>query len=160
MCDISQKADKVCKNALKSHICLDLIKATLRFGQYTKAMKKILVALGILGLIGSASAANLAGTRWQLATLNNVPVSDNMLKVDLQVDGNNFSGFTGCNSYSGQLSAKTFAIGGQSRMVCDKNLMSRENQFLKLIQSAAIQKADDNQLVLRSKIGTLVFKRS
>lgn len=125
-------------------------------------MKKLFALIGLIGLsfLGSASANNLTGTRWQLASLNNVPISTNMLKIDLQVDGQSFSGFTGCNSYSGKLSAQNFAINGQSRMSCDKEMMSRETQFFKALNSASVQSADGNQLVLRSKVGVLVFKRS
>lgn len=63
-----------------------------------------------VSLASVTHAVNLFGTSWQLAGINQAIVNPKMAAISLRIDGERFSGNTGCNRYFGRIISKITAI--------------------------------------------------
>lgn len=74
--------------------------------------------------------------------------------------GGRLTGFGGCNRFSGtfELSEGQLMVRGivATRRACPEDVMKREDEFFKILQSARSAKAGKDELVLAAEDGTVL----
>jgi heat shock protein HslJ len=119
------------------------------------------------------TTANLAGTSWQLLTLNDAnPVDGN--PATLTFNETAVSGNTGCNQYGGSYRVDGTAItigkgedGSSGNLFSTKKLcsmpeglMQQEQQYLQLLGASTQYTLENNTLTLSSENGSLVYQQA
>ena len=88
-----------------------------------------------------AGQRDLAGTRWQLLSVNGLPVESRDALISF--DGQQFSGSVGCNRINADYvvdgMAVSFGPARTTRMACDPAVMGQERAFLDLLDAAQAQ---------------------
>lgn len=108
------------------------------------------------------SPAGLENTKWILDSLDSRKVTTAAGKeITLAFDSNtkNFSGFGGCNDYSGTLKKEldklTFSSMGSTKMNCDD--MKNEMSFFDELPKTEKYDTKNNNLYLFNKSGTIIM---
>ena len=105
----------------------------------------------------------LPNTNWALTAMySQAPLPNS--GITLSFVGNQVSGNSGCNSYSGpySVSGNAITIGPltQTQRACDANLMEQERVYLLALQSATNFSLSGNQLILRDAGGQALLQYS
>lgn len=143
-----------------------------------KTLRYILITLSASLLFGCGSsdsmqtANSLAGTSWQLLTMNAAnPIGDN--PVTLSFDESAVSGNAGCNQYGGSYSTDGNSIalgkgedGSTGNLFATKKacgmpagIMQQEQQYLQQLGSSSQYTLEKGTLTLTAKDGTLVYQQ-
>lgn len=113
------------------------------------AAQLILVLLG-LAIVSACSldtntkthvAANLAGTHWNLKTLDGTTVASGERPLSISFDENRINGYAGCNSFFGNYTASgdgVFSSGsvGTTKMACLGERDQMEQHYLEQLAQA------------------------
>jgi heat shock protein HslJ len=122
------------------------------------------------GQTSSASAiitinARLDTRAWTLSTINGQPLLPGSA-ITLQFLSGQLAGFAGCNDYNGSYTAVdngdgTFGVTidrlTTGRRSCPQDVMTQEDNFTKLMQTATSAAIQENRLTLSGPNGQLVF---
>jgi heat shock protein HslJ len=128
------------------------------------------LALGALygcGAAGTTGAGSLAGTRWNLAAIEQgsttqPPVAGTQPTLQFGADGT-VSGHAGCNSFGG-----TYTVSGQALLIsdltqtlmgCDAPILDQEQRYTAALQSIQSVSVTETQLILATSQATLRFVR-
>lgn len=136
----------------------------------------MMLSVGLLFGCGSSdsmqTSASLAGTSWQLTTMNDAnPIGDN--PVTLAFDESAVSGNAGCNQYGGSYSinGNSIAIGKgedgstgnlfSTKKACGmpEGIMQQEQQYLQQLGSSNQYMMEKGTLTLTAESGTLVYQQ-
>lgn len=107
-------------------------------------------------------------TRWWLVMLGSQPVLPGTevtgeFAINLDGQTGTFSGNAGCNTYNAAIT-KVFQVGStsQTKKFCPEpdGLMNQEAQFLAYLQTASAFTLAQNQLIITTRSGPLVFYNS
>lgn len=100
---------------------------------------------------GVMMQASLAGTKWQLVSLNGDKISDPE-KTDIRFDGKTISGTAGCNRMSGsyKIDNDTISFGpiAATKMACPDPWMQIETKFFSVLASRATYRRNGYGLLL------------
>ena len=109
-------------------------------------------------------------TAWQLEAweIGEVSVASvPALKISIDLDAQQISGFSGCNNFGGSFTTSGEAVRvtqlRSTQRGCEQTVMEQESQFLKAIQAVEQIQMEEGQLVLLSTVdqtpNTLYFSR-
>ena len=106
--------------------------------------------------LGKVALADLNGTNWQLVDLNGgqEPVLPDT-EITLQIDGEQISGFAGCNNYNGEVAVQedapqSITVGplATTMMMCDEPISNQETAYLTRLGSAVMWGYEGGYLAL------------
>lgn len=128
------------------------------------SMKYASLLFAILVSSSFASSAQKSKTPiWTLSQINKVAVDTKLPAATLQIQGNQYSGNTGCNSYFGQINnAKlniqtVFLAGGMTKMACEPANMTREDQFIQILNNGKVSRLSAKSLLIVNGKSSLLF---
>lgn len=102
------------------------------------------------------------GIEWQVFEISGAPVSDGVKVTLAQSEAGRISGTTGCNRYTGPISASEgkIAIGAiaVTRMMCPEPQMQAEAAFLSAVTKVTAASETDGTLTLSDATGTPVLR--
>jgi len=125
-------------------------------------MKKIIVSsiVLVLALVAagcSSNSADLPGTDWQLASINEKPVISSAMPTLSFGKDLAFTSWDGCNQLSGTYavsgSSLTFKLGPSTLMACPEDVMKQADAFVQGLSNTASYRGDKATLVLRNVQG-------
>lgn len=112
------------------------------------------------------SANELIGTTWDLVEWMTSDGSMTLIpgtSITIQFDGENLSGSSGCNSYSGAYSANagTLSFSGpgfiSTMMACEETVMQQEFAYLQQLATATGYTLNGDQLTILTPTGDMTF---
>lgn len=110
--------------------------------------------------IGTASGG-LEGSAWVLVSISDQPIEK--AEISLQFQGDKLNGKAVCNRYFSDYSTakKTLKIGniGSTKMMCPEQ-SKLEHEYLELLAEVEEYAIKKDQLHLKAKSGSLIFKRA
>lgn len=108
----------------------------------------------------TAPESNLSGSRWNLVSMaGETPVEGSTITLDF-LNGD-LGGNASCNSYSAPytLEGETLTVGqATSTMMACEGVMDQEARYLELLSSAESLSAGEDELVIRTPEGDLMFE--
>lgn len=118
---------------------------------------------GCGGHVMSEAGADLAGSRWAIASIAGTAVSGSSYAMEFTVD--RISGTAGCNRFSARytLADDTLAIGpaAVTRMACAPAAMANEGRALSILSGPVrVTRPDANTVVLRGQGGEIRLRRA
>ncbi|MEB2289411.1 MAG: META domain-containing protein [Anaerolineae bacterium] len=132
-------------------------------------MKRITLSVAVLAALtfalipatGARNGDDLAGTEWQLISVNDSPVLDSTVTLLFGDDGRAF-GSSGCNSYITTYtlagSSISFSQAASTMKACAEDVMGLEATYLAALGAATGYEVSDEQLVIAYGSGErLVF---
>ncbi|MCV9965990.1 META domain-containing protein [Pararhizobium sp. BT-229] len=122
----------------------------------------VLIDAGSVSSIAAENVpAELVGT-WLAEDIGGGGVID-FLQTTLEInDDGTYSGFAGCNSYTGTFglegTAITFGPAGSTRKMCPPAIMDQETKFFEALKSGLSWKIEDTKLVLAKPDSSLAVR--
>jgi heat shock protein HslJ len=128
--------------------------------EYDPVRLLLCVALFALALAGCGGDSNADPTgTWQLTDLEGTPPLEGT-EIDLTIDGEQVSGSSGCNTYTGSVSvdpaAGTMTPGpnlASTMMACEEPIMDQEQRYLDALMRVASYEIVDGTLTLTDDTG-------
>ena len=113
---------------------------------------------GCGGAVMSEAGADLAGSRWTIASIGGTAVGGPTYRVEFTAD--RISGMAGCNRFSARytLADDTLALGATvtTRMACSPGAMANEGCALSILSGPVrVSRPDASSLVLRGQGGEI-----
>jgi heat shock protein HslJ len=133
--------------------------------EYDPVRPILCVALFALLLAGCAGDSNAdpSGRTWRLTDLEGTPPLEGTT-IDLTIDGEQVSGSSGCNTYSGPVTfdpaAGTMTLGpnlASTMMACEEPIMDQERRYLDSLVRVRSYEIVDGDLTLIDDTGTVVL---
>lgn len=109
--------------------------------------------------------ARLDTAVWTLSSLGKEPIVPGTA-ITMQFMEGKLVGFAGCNTYSGDYTAVQNADGTYtisvsplivSRLICPKDVMEQENEYLRLLQPVTTAAITENRTILKTQSGELIY---
>lgn len=118
---------------------------------------------GCGGGVMSEAGADLAGSRWAIASIAGTAVGGASYAIEFTAD--RISGVAGCNRFSARytLADDTLAIGpaAVTRMACAPGAMANEGRALSILSGPVrVTRPDANTVVLRGQSGEIRLRRA
>jgi heat shock protein HslJ len=124
-------------------------------------MRLALVLVALLAVVGCAggSVADPSGRTWQLTDLEGAPPLEGTT-VDLTIDGEQVSGSSGCNTYTGTVTVDpeegAMTLGpnlASTMMACEEPIMDQEQRYLDALMRVTSYEMVDDTLTLLDESG-------